>query len=144
MWGNGELVRCDSRIDDSLNLHGRSSSNVGNGPTSFLPDSILRRGQQAKQSWEGARRDDNLGLEIITGDNVTDRSKSRGLDRGRVVPMERLAPFPIFQRQATHMRRSTKRLQTPLSMTAWILSLEPSERYEMAQQASIKTSSSIE
>lgn len=42
------------------------------------------------------------------------------------------------------MRRSTRRRTTPDSMTAWILSDEPSDRYEMAQHASIKTSSSSE
>lgn len=42
------------------------------------------------------------------------------------------------------MRRSVRRLQTPLSMTAWILSFVPSDRYEIAQHASIRTSSSSE
>lgn len=45
---------------------------------------------------------------------------------------------------ATYIKRSTNRLQTPLSITAWILSLVPSERYDRAQQASIRTSSSRE
>jgi hypothetical protein len=40
--------------------------------------------------------------------------------------------------------RSTRRRQTPASITAWILSLVPSERYERAQQASVRTSSSFE
>jgi len=40
----------------------------------------------------------------------------------------------------THMRSSTSRRQTPDSMTAWILSLGPSERYDKAQQVSARTS----
>jgi len=42
------------------------------------------------------------------------------------------------------MSRSTRRLHTPDSITAWILSFEPSERYEIAQQASMRISSSRE
>eukprot|EP01085_Mycamoeba_gemmipara_P003287 Mycagemm_TRINITY_DN9337_c0_g1::TRINITY_DN9337_c0_g1_i1::g.3287::m.3287 type:complete len:118 gc:universal TRINITY_DN9337_c0_g1_i1:49-402(+) len=41
------------------------------------------------------------------------------------------------------MRSSTRRRQTPVSMTAWILSFWPSERYESAQHASVSTSSSV-
>lgn len=44
----------------------------------------------------------------------------------------------------THSRSSTSRGQTPASMTAWILSFVPSERYDSAQQASVRTSSSFE
>ena len=44
----------------------------------------------------------------------------------------------------THSSSSTSRGQTPASMTAWILSLVPSERYESAQQASVRTSSSFD
>jgi len=40
------------------------------------------------------------------------------------------------------MRSSTNRLQTPASITAWILSFGPSDRYESAQHASAKTSES--
>mmetsp|Transcript_21097 Transcript_21097/g.60192 ORF Transcript_21097/g.60192 Transcript_21097/m.60192 type:complete len:259 (-) Transcript_21097:507-1283(-) len=39
---------------------------------------------------------------------------------------------------------STKRLHTPASMTAWIFSFGPSLKYDSAQQASVKTSSSGE
>lgn len=41
------------------------------------------------------------------------------------------------------MSSSTRRLQTPESMTAWILSLGPSERYDKAQQASASRSGSL-
>lgn len=43
----------------------------------------------------------------------------------------------------THSKSSTRRGQTPASITAWILSFVPSERYESAQHASVKTSSSF-
>merc|ERR1719201_681036 len=42
------------------------------------------------------------------------------------------------------MSSSTSLLQTPASMTAWIFSFGPSERYESAQHASVSTSSSGE
>jgi hypothetical protein len=42
------------------------------------------------------------------------------------------------------IRSSIKRLHTPASITAWILSLGPSERYDSAQHASVSTSSSGE
>jgi len=41
------------------------------------------------------------------------------------------------------MRSSTSLRQTPESMTAWIFSFGPSERYERAQQASDRTSLSV-
>lgn len=42
----------------------------------------------------------------------------------------------------TYINNSTSRRQTPASITAWILSLGPSERYDNAQQVSAKTSGS--
>lgn len=44
----------------------------------------------------------------------------------------------------TYSRSSTRRGQTPASITAWILSFVPSERYDNAQHASVRTSSSFE
>mmetsp|Transcript_17693 Transcript_17693/g.36259 ORF Transcript_17693/g.36259 Transcript_17693/m.36259 type:complete len:216 (+) Transcript_17693:237-884(+) len=43
----------------------------------------------------------------------------------------------------TCISSSTRRRQTPASITAWIFSLVPSERYDRAQQASVSTSSSL-
>jgi len=43
----------------------------------------------------------------------------------------------------TYIRRSTRRLQTPASITACILSFGPSLKYESAQQASASTSKSV-
>lgn len=42
-----------------------------------------------------------------------------------------------------HMSNSTSLRHTPESMTVWILSLGPSDRYERAQQASARTSGSL-
>jgi len=50
----------------------------------------------------------------------------------------------MFEKGSTHIRSSTSRGQTPASITAWILSFVPSERYDSAQHASVKTSSSFE
>ena len=46
--------------------------------------------------------------------------------------------------KCSYKRSSTSRGKTPDSITDWILSLVPSERYESAQQASVSTSSSWE
>lgn len=48
------------------------------------------------------------------------------------------------QRGKAYRSSSTRRGQTPASITAWILSLVPSDRYESAQHASVRTSSSFE
>lgn len=46
--------------------------------------------------------------------------------------------------ETAYSSSSTRRGHTPASITAWILSFVPSERYDRAQQASVKTSSSVE
>lgn len=62
-----------------------TGSDVGDGPTSFLSDTLLGRRQQSQQSGKGTGSDNNLSLEIVTGDNVSDGSKSGSLNRCRVV-----------------------------------------------------------
>lgn len=53
--------------------------------------------------------------------------------------------FSVNQNElTTHVSSSTNLGHTPASITAWILSFVPSERYESAQQASVNTSSSLE
>ena len=59
-----------------------------------------------------------------------------------MLPTERRAG--VWTEVEACMSSSTRRRGMPASMTAWILSLEPSDRYEMAQQASMSTSSSSE
>jgi len=44
----------------------------------------------------------------------------------------------------TYRRSCTSLPHTPASITAWILPFVPSERYESAQHASVRTSSSLE
>ena len=77
----------DSRINNGLDLQGRSGGYVGNGPAGLLSDTILGRRQQAKKSGQSSRGDDDLGLEIVTSDDVADGSKSWGLHSGRWVPI---------------------------------------------------------
>jgi len=50
----------------------------------------------------------------------------------------------LLHRIFTYRRSSTSRGQTPASITAWILSLVPSDKYDRAQHASVRTSSSLE
>ena len=61
-----------SRVNDRLNLQWRPGGDVGNGPAGLLSDTVLGRGEQAKQSWQGAGRNDDLSLQIVTSDDVTD------------------------------------------------------------------------
>jgi len=77
----------NSRIDDGLYLHWATGGNVRDGPTGFFPDTVLGRRQQGQQSWKGTGGNDDLGLQVISGNDVTNRSKSGSLDRGRVVPV---------------------------------------------------------
>ena len=48
----------------------------------------------------------------------------------------------VWTEYCGYIKSSTKRRQTPDSMTAWIFWLDPSDKYESAQQASVKTSGS--
>ena len=83
-----ETSLADVRINDGLDLHRRTGSDVGDGPASLLADAIFRRGEKAEKSGQGAGGDDDLGLEIVTGDDVTDAAKSRGLNSSRGVHKE--------------------------------------------------------
>lgn len=75
--------RNDVCINDSLDLSGVASGDVGNSPAGLLADSVLARAQEREESWQGTAINDDLCLDIITSNNITDRSQSRGLDGGR-------------------------------------------------------------
>ena len=72
----------DVGIDDSLDLGGVASGDVGNGPASLLTDAVLGGAQQREQGRERAAVDDDLSLHVVAGDNVADRAQGRGLDGG--------------------------------------------------------------
>jgi hypothetical protein len=126
-------------IDDRLDLIGIAGSDVGDSPASLFSDGLFGTGKKTEKGREGAAIDDDLSLNIIAGDDVADRSKSRGLD----LELDSLTTSGSTAVDE-FMRSSTRRRGTPASMTAWIFSLFPSERYEIAQHESIKTSSSNE
>jgi len=67
-------------VDDGLDLRGVASGHVGDGPARLLADTILSGAQQRKQSGERSAVDDNLGLDVVTGDNVADGSEGGSLD----------------------------------------------------------------
>ena len=73
----------DISIDNRLNLRRVAGSNVGNRPASLLADTILGGAQQREQARECATVDDDLGLNIIASDDISNRAQSWGLDRGR-------------------------------------------------------------
>jgi hypothetical protein len=126
-------------IDHRLDLIGITGSDVGNGPASLLSDGLFGTGKKTEKGREGAAIDDDLSLNIVASDDVANRSKCRGLD----LELDDLITSGNTAVEE-FMSNSTRRRGTPASMTAWILSLFPSERYEIAQQESIKTSSSNE
>lgn len=85
----------------------------------------------------------HLRLDVISSDNVSYSSQGRGGNLIVCVPADRevhrekivsilQVRFTVTQitqiKVWTYMSSSTRRLQTPESMTAWILSLGPSER----------------
>ena len=66
--------RDDVGINDSLDLWRGASGDVGDGPASFLTDAVLGRRQERKQGRKSTGGDNNLGLEVVTSDNIsTDR-----------------------------------------------------------------------
>lgn len=75
-------------IDDGLNLLRTSSSDIRDSPTCLLSDSFLGRPEEGKKCRESSRSQNDLGLQVISGDNVTDRTKSRSLNSGGMVPMD--------------------------------------------------------
>jgi len=93
-----------------------------------------------------------LSLQVIASHNISDSTKSRNQHRGRLVPEKHTYkvnhwhnnPFNRYSRSSTHKSSCTNLGHTPASITAWILSFVPSERYDNAQQASVNTSSSLE
>lgn len=56
-----------------------NSRNVRNGPASFLADALFRRRQQSQQARQCVVVDDELRLQIVTRDNVANRSERRRL-----------------------------------------------------------------
>lgn len=75
----------DVCIDDSLDLRRVSSGDVGDGPAGLFPDTILSGAEKGKQGRECAAVNDDLGLNVVTGDNVTNGSKGGCLHGGRGV-----------------------------------------------------------
>lgn len=87
----GVLKNVDKRgddigVDDGLDLHGGTGGDVRNGPASLLSNAVFGRGEQAEQCGKSAGSDDNLCLQVVSCDNVSNRSKSRGLHSGGWMP----------------------------------------------------------
>ena len=67
-------------INDGLYLIAVSSGDIGYRPTSLFSDRFSRAGKKAQEGWKGSAVDNDLGLDIITRHDVTDRTKSWGLN----------------------------------------------------------------
>lgn len=103
------------------------------------------------------RYSEYLSLDIITRNNVTNCPQSRNehwwwwMTKNRTIFQfhieqikKRFSLWKIKMKSETNRKSSTSRGQTPASITAWILSLVPSDKYDNAQHASVRTSSSFE
>jgi len=64
-----------------------SGGDVGDSPASLLLDTLLGGGEKGEKGRESSRSDDHLSLKVVSGNDVSNGSKSRSLDGGRVVPM---------------------------------------------------------
>jgi len=72
-------------VNDSLDLSGVASSNVADGPASLLADAILSGAQKGEQSGKSTAVDDDLGLDVVSSDDVANGTEGGSLDRGRCV-----------------------------------------------------------
>ncbi len=76
------------RIDDGLDLGRVAGGDVGYSPASLLADAVLGRAQQREQGGQCTTVDNDLGLNIISRDDVAHRAKCGSLDRGRCMHQE--------------------------------------------------------
>ncbi len=58
--------RDDVGVNDGLNLLRGTGGDVGDSPASLLANALLGRRKERKQRWQGTRRDDDLGLVVVT------------------------------------------------------------------------------
>lgn len=65
-----------------------SSRAVGDSPARLLADTLLGAREELQKRRKRSRGNDNLGLEVVSGDNVADRAEGRGLNRRRLVVEE--------------------------------------------------------
>lgn len=75
-------------INDRLDLGGGTSGDVGDRPAGFLPDPVFGRREKRKESGQGTRRNNDLGLEIVAGHDIADGSQGGCLDGCRRVHEE--------------------------------------------------------
>ena len=68
----------ESSINDSLDLCGVSSSDVGYRPGGLFLDAVLGVLEEIMEDWESSRVKDGLGLRIVSCDNVPHCSQGRG------------------------------------------------------------------
>ena len=71
----------EASVQYCLDLHGLSSSDVGNGPGSLLLDVGLWVCEQGREVGQGTVVQHHLGLLVVPCHNVADGSQSRGLER---------------------------------------------------------------
>ena len=75
-----------SRQQTNLNLGGVAGSDVGNGPARLLPDSVLGATEQSGERLQSAAVHNDLGLHIVSGDNVSDGTQRWRLNGVRRIP----------------------------------------------------------
>ena len=70
----------DTSVNDSLDLCGIASGDIRYGPTSLLPNPVFLRAQQSQQGRQCTTVDNDLRLQVVTGNDVTNGSKSGRLN----------------------------------------------------------------
>lgn len=60
----------DVCVDDGLDLMRGAGGDVGDGPARLLADRVLWRGEEREEGRKGARGDHDLGLKVVTSDDV--------------------------------------------------------------------------
>ena len=66
--------RDEIRINDRLDLITVASGDIRNSPAGFFSNCLLGAGEKAQESRKSTAVDYNLSLNIVSGDNITDRS----------------------------------------------------------------------
>lgn len=77
--------REDIGIDDRLNLFTISGRDIRNGPRSLFANRFLFRTEESKYARQSIAVEDDLGLCVVTGDNIADCSQGRRNDIVQVV-----------------------------------------------------------
>jgi hypothetical protein len=67
-------------VNDRLDLVAVSSSDIGDCPASFFANGLFRAGEKTQQGRKGTTVNDDLGLNVVACDDVTNGAQSRSFN----------------------------------------------------------------